>query len=250
MSDWQGPRVAVVTGAGSGIGLGIARRLADDGAAVAVLDLDGDSARSVAAAIVAAGGSAVGLAVDVTERDEVRRAVAEVAERLGPPLILVNNAGRSSFVAFLELTVEEWRRTVEVNLTGTFHCCQAVLPHMVAAGWGRIVNISSSSARSGPPRMAPYASAKAGVLALTKCLAREFGPAGVTVNAIPPAFVDTPMLRQAAASGNLDMEAAIGATPVRRPGRPEDIAAACSYLCREEAGYVTGHVLAVDGGRP
>jgi len=250
VSDWSEPRVAVVTGAASGIGLGVSRRLASDGAAVALFDLDGDGARRAAAGIEAEGGRAAGFEVDVTDRARVREAVHEVAERLGPPLILVNNAGRSSFAPFLEITPEHLGQILDVNLVAVFHCCQAVLPYMVEAGWGRIVNISSSSAHSGTPRMAAYVAAKAGINGLTKSLSREFGPQGITANAIPPGFVDTPMLRAAAGEGSIDMDAEIARTPVRRPGRPDDIAAACAFLCRDDAGYITGQVLGADGGRP
>lgn len=248
MSDWSEPRVAVVTGGASGIGYGISRRLANDGAAVAIFDVSGN-AETAAADVEAAGGRAIGLHVDVTDRQRVEQAVDQVADRLGAPTILVNNAGRPSFAPFLELSFDHWQQIVDVNLNGTFHCCQMVLPYMVEAGWGRIVNISSSSAHSGTPLMAPYVSAKSGVIGLTRCLAREFGPSGITVNTIPPAFVDTPMLREAVAAGNLDMKASIEMTPVRRPGLPEDIAAACSFLCRDEASYITGQVIGVDGGR-
>lgn len=249
MNDWTEPRVAVVTGGGSGIGLAIAARLAADGAAVAIFDLDGDSAEAAAKGIEAAGGRAVGLQVDVTDRPRVEDAVLEVASDLGSPQILVNNAGLPSFTPFLDITLEHWNQRLDVNLTGTFHCCQVVLPHMVEAGWGRIVNISSSSTHSGTPRMAAYVAAKSAVVGLTKCLALEFGPAGITVNTIPPGGIDTPMLRAAAAGGNLDVEAAARITPVRRIGQPEDIAATCSFLCREEAGYITGQVVGVNGGR-
>lgn len=249
MTSINEPRVAIVTGAASGIGLAIGERLGADGAAVAVFDRNGDGAREAAAGIEAAGGKAIGLEVDVTDRPRVEAAVAEVVERLGPPLILVNNAGLDSFVPFLEIGPDHWHQVLEVNLTGTFHCCQVVLPHMLEAGWGRIVNISSSSTHSGVPRMTAYVSAKSGVIGLTKCLALEFGRRGVTVNTIPPGFIDTPMLRAAAAAGQLDIEAAIKTTPVRRAGRPEDIAAACAFLCRDEAGYVTGQVIGVNGGR-
>lgn len=248
-ASWNEPRVAIVTGGASGIGLAIAERLADDGATVAVFDRNGEGAGAAAAAIEEAGGRAAGLAVDVTDRTRVEEAVAEVAERLGPPLILVNNAGRDSFVPFLEIDLEHWQSIIEVNLTGTFHCCQVVLPHMLEARWGRIVNISSSSTHSGVPRMAAYVSAKSGVIGLTKCLALEFGRKGVTVNTIPPGFIDTPMLRAADAAGRLDIEAATKMTPVGRPGRPEDIAAACSFLCRDEADYITGQIVGVNGGR-
>jgi NAD(P)-dependent dehydrogenase (short-subunit alcohol dehydrogenase family) len=244
-------RTAIVTGGGSGIGLAIARRLAADRAAVAVLDRDGDSARAAAEEIEGSGGSAVGLEVDVTDRPGIEAAVAEVVERSGPPTILVNNAGLQGFEPFLRITPQRWQQLLEVNLTGTFHCCQVVLPHMISAGWGRIVNISSSSAQSGQPLMAHYVSSKAGVIGLTKALALEFGPKGITVNTIPPGFVDTPMLRASEEQGFLGegVEHHEARTPVRRIGRPEDIAAACAFLVSDEASYVTGQVIGVNGGR-
>ncbi len=167
------------------------------------------------------------------------------------PTVLVNNAGLDGFSPFLKLSPEAWNRVLEVNLTGTFHCCQAVLPDMIAAGWGRIVNISSSSAHSGQPLMAHYVASKAGMIGLTKSLALEFGPKGITVNTIPPGFIDTPMLRKSESKGLLGqgVDHHIGQTPVRRVGRPEDIAAACSFLVRDEADYITGQVIGVNGGR-
>lgn len=244
-------KVAVVTGGGSGIGLAIAERLARDGISVAVLDLDGDAADRAAAAIAAAGGTAAGWAVDVTDRPGLEAAVAEVVERLGAPTILVNNAGLQGFQRFLKLTTEEWEQVLRVNLTGTFHCCQVVLPHMLGAGWGRIVNISSSSAQGGQPGMAHYVSSKAGVIGLTKSLALEFGPKGITVNTIPPGFIDTPMLRDSEAKGLLGgaVEDHEARTPVRRVGRPEDIAATTAFLVSDEASYITGQVIGVNGGR-
>jgi 2-hydroxycyclohexanecarboxyl-CoA dehydrogenase len=246
-------RVAIVTGAGSGIGLAIAGRLAADGHAVAVLDLDPASAAAAARTIETTGGKAVGLPADVADRDAVFAAVSEVSERFGPPTILVNNAGMgASFARFLKITPETWERVLQVNMTGAFHCCQAVLPGMVEARWGRIVNISSSSAHGGQALLAPYVSSKSGLNGLTKTLALEFGPRGITVNAIPPGFIDTPMLRAAEARGEFGeggMADAVGRTPVRRAGLPEDIAATCSFLCRDEAGYITGQIIGVNGGR-
>ena len=164
--------------------------------------------------------------------------------------ILVNAAGLDGFKRFTDITFAEWQRVVDVNLNGVFHCVQAVLPDMIDAGWGRIVNISSSSAHSGTPYMAHYVAAKSAVNGLTKSLALEFGPAGITVNAVPPGFIDTPMLRSAESRGGLgDVQATIEATPVRRIGRPQDIAAACAFLISEEAGYITGQILGVNGGR-
>jgi NAD(P)-dependent dehydrogenase (short-subunit alcohol dehydrogenase family) len=241
-------RTAIVTGGASGIGLAIAARLAADGHTVAIFDRNGDAAAAAAAKI---GGSTIGTTVDVTDRAHIDAGVAEVAERLGTPLILVNNAGLDGFAPFLKITEETWNRILDVNLTGAFRCCQAVLPGMVEAGWGRIVNISSSSAQSGQPYMAHYVSSKAGMIGLTKSLALEFGPSGITVNTIPPGFIDTPMLRAAEAKGRLgnSVEHHASLTPVRRAGVPEDIAAACAFLVRDDASYVTGQVIGVNGGR-
>ena len=244
-------RVAIVTGGGSGIGLAISERLAADGLAVAVFDRDGDAAQAAAGKISAEGGWALGVTVDVTQRDQIDLGVTQVREQLGLPTVLVNNAGTHAVDSFLSITPEKWHRVLEVNLTGTFNCCQAVVPHMIEEGWGRIVNISSSSAHSGQQFMTHYVAAKSAVIGFTKSLALELGPKGVTVNTIPPGFIDTPMLRRQEAKGLLgegvDFHAAL--TPVRRIGRPEDVAAMCSFLVRDEAGYVTGQVLGVNGGR-
>ena len=198
---WSEERVAVVTGGGSGIGLAICERLAADGAAVAVTDRDGASAETAAAKLVGAGHRAIAVTVDVTDRAQIDAAVAEVRERLGRPTILVNSAGLTATDKFRSIPLELWNRVIEVNLTGTFQCCQAVLPDMLEAGWGRIVNISSSSAQGGVPFMTHYVAAKAGVIGFTKALALEVGPKGITVNTIPPGFVDTPMLRASEEQG-------------------------------------------------
>jgi NAD(P)-dependent dehydrogenase (short-subunit alcohol dehydrogenase family) len=244
-------RTAIVTGGASGIGLAIAERLAADGMAVAIFDRAGDAAEGAAAKIVAAGGTAVGLAVDVTDRAAIDAGVEETRTRVGAATVLVNNAGLDGFDPFLKITLEKWNRILEVNLTGTFQCCQAVVPDMIAAGWGRIVNISSSSAQGGQPFMTHYVASKAGMVGFTKALALELGPKGITVNTIPPGFIDTPMLRRSESKGLLgegvDHHAAL--TPVRRVGRPEDIAATCSFLVRDEAEYITGQVIGVNGGR-
>jgi 2-hydroxycyclohexanecarboxyl-CoA dehydrogenase len=187
----------------------------------------------------------------VTDRAAVDAALAAVREKFGPVTILVNAAGMDGFKRFTDLTFEAWSRVINVNLNGVFHCTQAVLPDMIEAGWGRIVNISSSSAQSGQQFMAHYVAAKSAVNGLTKALALEFGPYGITVNAVPPGFIDTPMLRKAESrqllGGTVDEH--IQRTPVRRVGRPEDIAAACAFLVSEEAGYITGQILGVNGGR-
>lgn len=244
-------KVAVVTGGGSGIGLAIASRLAADGAAVAVLDLNADAADAVADKIRAEGATAIGMAVDVTDRAGVEAAIAAVVDQLGAPTILVNNAGLPQFGSFLKLDLDTWHKVIDVNLTGTFHCCQVVIPHMIDAGTGRIVNISSSSAQGGQQLMAAYVSSKAGMIGLTKSLALEFGRKGITVNTIPPGFIDTPMLRRSEAEGQLGpgIDAAIAATPVRRVGLPEDIAAATAFLVRDDASYITGQIIGVNGGR-
>jgi 2-hydroxycyclohexanecarboxyl-CoA dehydrogenase len=242
-------RTAIITGGASGIGLAISERSAADGAAVAIFDLNGKAAEAAAEKIEAAGGTALGLAVDVTDRDGIDAAVANVKTRLGLPTILVNSAGMTGFDPFLDIPLEKWNKILEVNLTGTFNCCQAVIPQMLEAGWGRIVNISSSSVHSGSARMTHYVAAKSGVVGLTKALALEFASRGITVNTIPPGFIDTPMLRGAAADGSVNIDRSIGTTPVGRVGQPEDIAAACAFLVSEEASYITGQVIGVNGGR-
>jgi NAD(P)-dependent dehydrogenase (short-subunit alcohol dehydrogenase family) len=189
--------------------------------------------------------------VDVSDRAQVDAAVRRVESQLGPPLVLVNNAGVSGFKQFMDISDEKWNRIMEVNLNGPFYCTQAVVPGMVEAGWGRIVNISSSSAQSGQPYMVHYVTSKAGLIGFTKALALELGPKGITVNTIPPGMVDTPMLRASEERGLLGgtVEDSAERTPVRRAGQPEDIAYACSFLVSEEASYVTGQVIGVNGGR-
>lgn len=230
-------KTAVVTGGGSGIGRAVAERLRADGLHVATIDLNASDQDFAHVA-------------DVTDREQVDAALTAIRAELGPVAILVNAAGLDGFKRFTDIGFAEWQRVVDVNLNGVFHCIQAALPDMIEAGWGRIVNISSSSTHSGVPYMAHYVAAKSAVNGLTKSLALEYGPAGITVNAVPPGFIDTPMLRGAQARGVLgDVQATIDATPVRRIGRPEDIAAACAFLVSEEAGYITGQILGVNGGR-
>ncbi len=245
------PRTAIVTGGGSGIGLAIAQQLAADGRAVAVFDRDGAAAEAAAGTITAAGGTAAGFTVDVTDRSQIDNGVDRTRDLLGRPTILVNSAGLDGFDPFLSITAEKWNRILAVNLTGTFDCCQAVVPDMIEEGWGRIVNISSSSAHGGQQLMTHYVASKAGVIGFTKALALELGPQGITVNTIPPGFIDTPMLRKSEQRGLLGkgVEHHASLTPVRRVGTPGDIAVTCAFLVSEEAGYITGQVIGVNGGR-
>jgi len=228
---------AVVTGGGSGIGAAIAARLRADGLNVAILDLQPSDDEFAHVA-------------DVTDRAAVDTALNAVRAQLGPISVLVNAAGLDCFKRFTDVSFDKWQQIIDVNLNGVFHCVQAVLPDMLEAGWGRIVNISSSSTHSGQPFMSPYVAAKSAVNGLTKSLALELGPSGITVNAVPPGFIDTPMLRKAEGKGFLgDTEKQIEQTPVRRMGKPEDIAAACAFFVSDEASYITGQILGVNGGR-
>ncbi|MEX0665970.1 MAG: SDR family NAD(P)-dependent oxidoreductase [Acidimicrobiia bacterium] len=243
-------RVAVVTGGASGMGLAIGQRLAADGHRVALLDLDGGAAERAAADVRGTGAQAIAATVDVADRGAVDAALELVREELGPVEIMVTSAGLDAFSPFTDISAEMWDRIIAVNLTGTFHCLQAAVPDMLAAGWGRIVTISSSSAQGGAARMAHYVASKGGVIGLTKALAVELGPHGITVNTIPPGAIDTPMSRRAQESGSLpDTEIIAKMIPVRRTGTPEDIAAACAFLCSEEAGYITGQQINLNGGR-
>jgi 2-hydroxycyclohexanecarboxyl-CoA dehydrogenase len=250
VADDRVSRVAVVTGGASGIGLAISRRLADRGDRVAVFDRDADAAERAAEEIRSGGGEALGAGVDVTDREGLDGALDKVRSEFGPVGIMVTSAGIAETIAFTDLTLEDWERVMRVNLTGTFNSLQPVVPDMIDAGWGRIVTISSSSAQSGAPGMAHYSASKGGVIALTKTLAVELGRYGITVNTIPPRAVDTPMLRKAATFQDADeVLQQIGARmPVGRAGVPDDIAAACVFLCSADAGYITGQVIGVNGG--
>jgi 2-hydroxycyclohexanecarboxyl-CoA dehydrogenase len=231
------------------MGLSICEHLADRGHRVAVLDLNGDGAEQTAADLRSRGAQAFGTAVDVSDRAAVDDALDKVRSEFGPIEILVTSAGISAFVKFLDLTIDQWNKMLAVNLTGTFHCVQSAIPDMVAAKWGRIVLISSSSAQTGAPRMAHYVSSKGGVIGLMRALAREFAPTGITVNTIPPSSIDTPMAREQQELGNLpDHEQWAARIPVGRVGTGDDIAAACAFLCSEEASYVTGQIIGVNGG--
>lgn len=216
---------------------------------VAVLDVNGGAAQRVSDDLRSEGVTALAVAADVTNRPALEDAFAKVRSELGPVGILVTSAGMVGFAPFADITPEAWTRMVDVNLTGTFHCCQIALPDMVAAKWGRIVMISSSSAQRGSPSMAHYAASKGAVIALTKSLAREYAPLGITVNNIPPSGIETPMQRQSQAGGFLPSNEQMAQNiPLGHLGTGDDIAAAVGFLSSEEAGFITGQVLGVNGG--
>jgi 2-hydroxycyclohexanecarboxyl-CoA dehydrogenase len=238
-------KTAVVTGAGSGLGRACSIQLARDGASVAVWDLNSDGAAETVRTIEAEGGKAAAYVGDASERGSIDQILGRIRADLGPVLVLVNNAGITGFKPFLDIGPEDLERIYRINLMGPFFLTQAAIPDMLAAGWGRVINISSSSAQTGAAGMTHYSSSKGGVIALTKSLAAEFAARGITVNNIPPGFIDTPMTR----SSPVDVDAIAAASPMKRAGQPEDIAAACSFLASEAAGYITGQTFGVNGGR-
>ncbi|EFG74692.1 oxidoreductase, short chain dehydrogenase/reductase family protein [Mycobacterium parascrofulaceum ATCC BAA-614] len=242
-------RVAVVTGGASGMGEATCHELGRRGHKVAVLDVDEPAAQRVTEDLRAEGVTAIGVGADVTDRPALEQAFAKVRSELGAVTVLVTSAGLFDFAAFADITTESWSRIVEVNLTGTFHCCQIALPDMVDAHWGRIVMISSSSAQRGSPFAAHYAASKGGVITLTKSLAREYAVHGITVNNIPPSGIETPMQHRGQAAGYLPSNEQIAANiPLGHLGTGADVAAAVGFLCSEEARFITGQVLGVNGG--
>ena len=244
-------RVALVTGGAQGIGAGVAKRLAAGGAAVGVLDLQQEAAQAVADEITAAGGRAIGLGADVSKRDQVEAAVAQVATEFGGLHILVNNAGVIRDNLLFKMSDDDWTMVMEVHLRGAFLCSQAAQAHMVQAKYGRIISMSSTSA-TGNRGQANYSTAKMGLQGFTKTLAIELGPKGITANAIAPGFIETAMTKATAERIGTTIDAmreGVEATvPVRRGGLPDDIANAVAFFAAEESGYVTGQVLYVDGG--
>jgi 2-hydroxycyclohexanecarboxyl-CoA dehydrogenase len=243
-------RVAVVTGGGSGIGEATCHHLADQGHRVAVLDRDAGVAQAVASAVEAEGGTALAVIADVTDRATVDGAMDEVRSAYGPIEILVTSAGLCPFTPFDQISLEEWRLALDVNLTGTFHCCQSALPDMVAAQWGRIVMISSSSGQKGATRAPHYAAAKGGVIALSRSLAMTYAAQGITVNNIPPSGIETPMQHQSQAAGHLPSNDVMAkAIPIGHLGTPDDLAAAVAFLASDAAGFITGQTFGVNGGQ-
>ena len=247
----QTQRVAIVTGAGRGIGAGVARRLAADGMAVAVLDLDEQGCLSTVKEITDAGGRAIAVGADVSQADQVEAAVSRVASELGAPAVLVNNAGVLRDNLLFKMSDDDWDTVINVHLRGSFLVTRAAQKYMVEQKYGRIVNTSSSSAL-GNRGQANYSAAKAGLQGFTKTLAKELGQFGITANAVAPGFIATDMTAATAARVGMDFEdyknAAAAGIPVRRVGVPEDVAHTVSFLVSEGAGFVSGQVIYVAGG--
>jgi NAD(P)-dependent dehydrogenase (short-subunit alcohol dehydrogenase family) len=251
----QSIRTALVTGGGSGIGKATCLRLAHAGRSVGILGIDQNIA-AVAQTITAAGGTAFAVQADVSDRAQVDAAVAKVRKALGPITILINNAAIENFCPFPSLPEDDWDRLMAVNLNmavnlkGMYYVTQAVLPDMLAACWGRIVNLSALGAQTGAPNMAAYTATKGGVIALTRSLAVELGAQGITVNSVSPGFIDTPMSRRAI-DGSLfpvPYEQILAGYPIPRIGQPEEVAAACAFFASDDASYITGQLLGVNGG--
>lgn len=238
-------RVAVVTGGGSGIGRAIAVRLAEDTAKVAIWDINAAGAEETAQMIRDAGGTAIAINADCSDKAVIKAAADQTRAELGPIAILVNNAGVAPFNRFLETDDELFDKVIRINLKGPWLMTKECLPDMLEAGWGRVINITSSSVQTGSPAQGHYVSSKGGLMGMSKALALEFAASGVTFNIIPPGFIDTPMLRAAP----VDAEAFAQTLPMKRIGQPEDIAAAAAYLASEEASYITGQTISTNGGR-
>jgi 3-oxoacyl-[acyl-carrier protein] reductase len=239
-------RVAMVTGAGRGIGLGIALAFVREGARVAICDVSAALLDDALAQIGALGGQALAFQMDVTHKEQIQHVVGEVVSRWGMIDILVNNAGIYEVLPFGEISEAQWDRLLAVNLKGAFFCCQVVVPHMKRQGRGRIINMASSAGKTGGTLAgAHYSVSKAGLICLAKQLARELGPHGITVNAIAPGRIDTPMIHVASDEEN---EAFRLRTPLGRLGTAEDVANAAVFLASDEASFITGEILDVNGG--
>ncbi len=243
-------RVAVITGAGSGMGRSMALRLAEDDAKIAIWDINGEGAEETAQMVRDAGGTAIAIEADCSDRAAIKAAADQTRRELGKIAILINNAGIAPFTPFLEIDEELLERVYRINTLGPFYLTQEVAPDMIEAKWGRIINITSSSVQTGSPLQTHYTGSKGALLGFTKSLALALGEHGITVNMIPPGSIDTPMLRSAEIMQKEGAIEAYGAAlPVKRIGTGEDIAAAAAYLASEEAGYVTGQTISVNGGR-
>lgn len=243
-------RVAVITGAGSGMGRSMALRLAEDDAKIAIWDINGEGAEETARLVREAGGTAIAIQADCSDKAAIKAAADQTRRELGKIAILINNAGIAPFNNFLDISEELLTKVLKVNLVGPFLVTQECVPDMIEANWGRIVNITSSSVQSGSAMQTHYTSSKGGLLGFTKCLAMALGEHGITANMIPPGSIDTPMLRGAEIMQREGAVEAYGAAlPVKRIGTGEDIAAAAAFLCSEEGGYMTGQTISVNGGR-
>ncbi|HEX7739716.1 MAG TPA: 3-oxoacyl-ACP reductase family protein [Marmoricola sp.] len=236
-------KIAIVTGAGQGIGKAIATKLAAEGATVVVTDLNEGTAKETAGGL---GNNSVGLQLDVTDRDSVNATVAQVKEQFGRIDVLVNNAGWDKAEPFVDSEVPTWDRIIAINLYGQLHTCHAVLPIMIEQGGGRVVNIGSDSGRVGSSGEAVYSAAKGGVIAFTKTIAREVARAGVTANCVSPGPTDTELF--ASIGGEKLREALKKAIPLKRLGQPEDLANAVAFLASDEAAFITGQTVSVSGG--
>ncbi|MDA4087368.1 Diacetyl reductase [(S)-acetoin forming] [Mycolicibacterium hassiacum DSM 44199] len=245
-------RVAFVTGGAQGIGEGISIRLGADGFRVAVADLNAEKAKQTAERIVAAGGQAIAVRVDVTDTESVNSAVAQVTAELGPVEVAVNNAGWDDFMNFLDTDEDFWNKILDINFKGALRVCHAVVPGMVERGFGRVINIGSDAGRVGSSLEAVYSGAKGGIIAFTKTLAREVATKGVTANTVCPGPTDTPALRKFADNSGQDADKVLAgmvrAVPMRRLAQPADIAAAVAFFAGDDTGYITGQTLSVSGG--
>ena len=234
-------RLCVVSGGASGIGYGVADRFRRAGHPVAIIDLEEEQVAATAREL-----DVLGLVADVGDRSAVDAAIERIHAELGPVAIMITSAGINAEGKITEISQEEWERALRINLTGTFNCIQPVVPDMIEAGWGRIVTISSMAGQVAAPERPHYAASKAGVIGLTRALSADLAPQGITVNTIPPSIVHTPMAE--AGIGLAGIEAMASMVPVRRVSYPADIAAACEFLCSDDAGFITGQQIGVNGG--
>jgi len=246
MGSLQG-RVAIVTGAGRGIGRAIALRLARDGADVVIAEVDMQAARSVVEEIEALGRKALAVEVDVSRKPQVQNMAQRTLDEWNHIDILVNNAGiLGPTCPVAEIEEADWDRTLDVHLKGTFLCSQAVVPHMVAQGWGRIVSMASVAGKEGNPNLAPYSVAKAGIICLTKSLGKELATSGVTVNCVAPTVIETDLIKGLSPE---ELATLLAKIPMRRTGKPEEVAALVRFLVSDEAAFITGQCYDLSGGR-